>query len=259
MAGVLYDPAMNTDETARDLEQVWEREAANWVRWARTPGHDVFAYFAPVFFDEILPASRGLTLEIGCGEGRIVREMAARGHRVVGLDASASLVRAARAEDPASAYVCGDGTRLPFVDGAFDAVIAYNALQTMSASGDMARAVREAGRVVRAGGALCICVAHPLTDIALVNRGAGGEIAIGGSYFERQRVDDTVRKDGLTMRFSGWTYTLEDYARALADAGFIIERLREPRPRQDIEPRRDLARWQRIPLFLMLRAVKRDA
>lgn len=250
---------MSDDDAAASAGQVWEGEAANWLRWTRTPGHDVFPYFAPVFVDEILPAPRGRTLEIGCGEGRVMRALAARGHRAVGLDASPSLVRAARAEDAASAYVCGDGTRPPFADGVFDAVVAYNSLQTMVAVGDMARAVREAGRVVRAGGAFCICVAHPLTDIALVNRGGGGEIAIGGSYFERQRVDDTVRKDGLTMRFSGWTYTLEDYARALEDAGFVIERVREPQPRQDVGPRRDLAQWDRIPLFLMLRAVKREA
>jgi SAM-dependent methyltransferase len=141
----------------------------------------------------------------------------------------------------------------------FDTVVAYNALQTMADVGDMARAVREAGRVVRAGGHLCICIAHPITDIALVNSAGGGEIAIGGSYFEQQRVDDTVRKDGLTMRFSGWTYTLEDYVRALEDAGFAIERLREPIPRtEDVDARPNLARWQRIPLFLMLRAVKRS-
>jgi SAM-dependent methyltransferase len=119
----MYDPAMNTDETAREHGQVWEDEAANWLRWARTPGHDVFPYFAPAFFDEILPAPRGLTLEIGCGEGRVMRALAARRHRPVGIDASPSLVRAARAEDAAFAYVCGDGTRLPFADAAFDTVV----------------------------------------------------------------------------------------------------------------------------------------
>jgi len=256
-APVLYDPAMSKGETIGGQERAWEDEAENWVRWARTPGHDVFPYFSAAFFAEILPPPGRLTLEIGCGEGRMVRELAARGHRVVGLDASRRLVRAARDVDMTSTYVCGDGTRLPFADGVFDTVVAYNSLQTMAAIGDMAAAVREAGRVMRPAGSFCVCVAHPMTDMALVNQAAGGDIAITGSYFEHQRVDGTVRKEGLSMRFSGWTYTLEDYTRALEDAGFAIDRVREPRPRvEDVAERASLVRWERIPLFLMLRAVK---
>jgi SAM-dependent methyltransferase len=136
----------------------------------------------------------------------------------------------------------GDGTRLPFADATFDVVVAYNSLQTMAAVPDMARAVREAGRVVRPGGSFCVCVAHPMTDMALVNEASGGEIAIAGSYFDHRRVDDTVTSKGLTMRFSGWTYTIGDYARALEDTGFVIERVREPQPRADADRRR-LERW----------------
>ncbi len=232
-------------------DRAWEHEAKNWVRWARTPGNDVFPEFAPAFIEEILPAAPGPTLEIGCGEGRVARELVARGHRVVALDPSPTLVRAAADADAASAYVSGDGTRLPFVDGAFGTVVAYNSLQAMADVADMARTVREAGRVVRPGGYFCACVAHPMTDMALVDAASGGDGA--PPYFERRRVDTTVRKDGLTMRFHGWTYTLEDYVNALAEAGFMIERVHEPQPR-GAGPRLD--RWRQIPLFLMLRAVK---
>ena len=90
----------------------WEREAEHWTAWARTPGHDVFPYFSPAFFDEILPAPTGLTLEVGCGEGRVVRAMSERGHRVVGLDGSPTLARNAAASIGASAYIAGDATAL---------------------------------------------------------------------------------------------------------------------------------------------------
>jgi hypothetical protein len=49
-------------------------------------------------------------------------------------------------------------------------------------------------------------------------------------YFESTRVEDAVERDGLHMTFRGWTYTLEDYAIALDDAGFSIEIIREPTP-----------------------------
>lgn len=231
----------------------WEDEAERWVRWARTPGHDVFTRYWPAFASEVLPARVGRVLEVGCGEGRVVREMAALGHRVAGLDASPTLVRHARAAGTgaatyAAAYAVGDATALPFADASFDTVVAYNSLQAMQAFEDMARAVGESARVLRAGGSLCLCVAHPMTDIGRLRIEADGAIALTGSYFEREEVDDAVTKDGLEMRFHGWTYTLEDYARALEDAGCAIVCVREPQG--------EGARWGRMPLFLMLRAVR---
>ncbi|HEY8172559.1 MAG TPA: class I SAM-dependent methyltransferase [Dehalococcoidia bacterium] len=236
----------------------WELEARNWVTWARTPGHDVFPYFAPAFFDEILPEAHALTLEIGCGEGRVARELASRGHNVVAVDASLTLVRFARDADARSAYLGGDGTALPFADGTFDTVVAYNSLQTTTQLADMAQAVREAARVLKPHGQFCLCVAHPMTDVGRMNQpSADGDLVISGSYFEHQYVNETVTKDGLEMTFHGWTHSLEDYARALEDAGFLIERVREPIPSAEQATKRpSLERWRRVPLFLFVRAVK---
>lgn len=241
------------------MSQTWEQEARNWIAWARTPGHDVFPSFAPAFFDDIVPAAHGCTLEIGCGEGRVARELASRGHAVVALDASPTLARAARDADAESAYLIGDGTRLPFADAAFQTVVAYNSLQTMPLMADMAQAVREAGRVLKPSGHLCLCVAHPMTDVGRITD-ASGDLVITGSYFEHQRVDETVTKDGLEMTFRGWTYTFEDYARALEDAGFLVERVREPVPSEEQAAKRpSLEGWRRLPLFLFIRAVKRGS
>ena len=237
----------------------WEDEAANWIAWTRTPGHDVFEYFAPAFFDEMLPHPNGLALEIGCGEGRVARELSQRGLRVAGLDASPTLVRSAHAAARTAAWVVGDATALPFADATLALVIAYNSLQTMQRAGDMARAVREAGRVLSVGGSLCVCVAHPMTDLALITAtGTDAELDYSASYFEPQEVAETVNRRGLSMTFHGWTYTLEDYARAFEDAGLVIDRMREPRPSEpSIEARPSLARWRRLPLFLFIRGVKR--
>jgi len=47
----------------------WEREARNWIAWARTPGPDSYWEYSPSFFQIVPPPGRA-TLEIGCGEGR---------------------------------------------------------------------------------------------------------------------------------------------------------------------------------------------
>ena len=111
-------------------QKPWEEEARNWVKWARTPDHDVFWFYSPSFFEEIVPSAHGLTLEIGCGEGRVARQLASRAHNVVALDSSSTLVQFAREADAQSAYVFADATALPFADATFQPVVAYNSLQT---------------------------------------------------------------------------------------------------------------------------------
>jgi hypothetical protein len=112
--------------------------------------------------------------------------------------------------------------------------------------------------VLKPSGHFCLCVAHPMTDVGRMNQpSADGDLVISGSYFEHQYVNETVTKDGLEMTFHGWTHSLEDYARALEDAGFLIERVREPIPRAEQATNRpSLERWRRVPLFLFVRAVK---
>ena len=236
-----------------------EDEARKWITWARTPDHDVFWYYAPFFFEEIVPAAQGLTLEIGCGEGRVARQLASRAHNVAALDSSTTLVRSAREADGRSAYLVADATALPFADATFQTVVAYNSLQTMTLMADMAQAVREAGRVLKPSGHFCLCVAHPMTDAGRIGEPSGrGDLVISGSYFEHQCVNETVTKDGLEMTFHGWTYTLEDYGRALEEAGLLVERAREPVPSaEQVTKRPSLEGWRRGPLFLFIRAVKR--
>ena len=236
----------------------WENEANNWTEWARRPNHDLFTCFFPAFLEEIFPAEPGVTLEVGCGEGRVARQLVARAPTIVGLDSSRTLARNARELDARATYLAGDATALPFADGSFQTVVAYNSLQAMALEGDMAQTIREVSRVTSAGGHFCICIAHPMTDLDLINeRSAASRSERDRSYFSHQRVEETVTQGGLTMTFHGWTYTLEDYLRTLEDAGFLVERMREPQPGAEcVSQRPGLARWQQIPLFLFIRAVK---
>ncbi|GAA1854832.1 class I SAM-dependent methyltransferase [Actinomadura bangladeshensis] len=96
---------------------------------------------------KLLRAGASLVLDIGSGEGAL---SAALPHppplRLVGLDASAALLRA-----HPGARVRADALRLPFRDGTFDAAVAVNMLQHV---GDPGRALREARRVLAPGGLL---------------------------------------------------------------------------------------------------------
>src|SRR5262245_53181167 len=104
---------------------IWEREAGNWVRWARQPGHDVYWSYRAGFFDDVVPPAGNRTLDIGCGEGRVSRDLVARGHHVTGVDLSPTLARHAHAADDDGAYVAADAAALPFPDATFDLAVAY--------------------------------------------------------------------------------------------------------------------------------------
>jgi ubiquinone/menaquinone biosynthesis C-methylase UbiE len=67
-------------------------------------------------------------LEIGCGDGRLVRRIAGMGASVSAIDPNAELVssaaaRAPESPNPRTRYAAGDGSRLPFSDETFDIVI----------------------------------------------------------------------------------------------------------------------------------------
>jgi SAM-dependent methyltransferase len=228
----------------------WEPEAENWVRWARTPGHDAYWYYRDAFFD-LLPPPGARTIELGCGEGRVARDLVQRGHRVIGVEPACTLARHAREADPASSYVVADGAAVPCAGHAFDLVVAYNSLQVVA---DMRGTVHEAARLLRPGGHFCLTVSHPAMDLGkFVETDAGTVFAVRSSYFESRRVEDTVEVDGLEVTCRGWTYTLEDYMQALGDAGLVVEAMREPLPNG---PPAKYERWREVPLFLMARTIK---
>jgi len=87
-----------------------------------------------------------LALDIGCGEGRLLRALRPLGITGVGLDRSPVLL--AHAPRPT---VLGEACSLPFADSVFDAAAAVYMLYHLA---DPLLAIREAHRVLRRGGLL---------------------------------------------------------------------------------------------------------
>ncbi|HEU4411541.1 MAG TPA: bifunctional 2-polyprenyl-6-hydroxyphenol methylase/3-demethylubiquinol 3-O-methyltransferase UbiG [Polyangiaceae bacterium] len=90
-------------------------------------------------------------LDVGCGAGFLSNYLAARGHRVSGLDASAESLEVARRHDPSRSvdYRLGDALALPYPDASFDVACAMDFLEHVE---HPARAVAEIARVLRPSG-----------------------------------------------------------------------------------------------------------
>jgi ubiquinone/menaquinone biosynthesis C-methylase UbiE len=100
----------------------------------------------------------GRALDAACGTGRHTAHLAARGHRVAGVDATPAMLEKARARVPSADLRVGDLAQLPFEDGAFDVAVCALALSHLP---DLVPAVVELARVLRPGGALVVSDLHP--------------------------------------------------------------------------------------------------
>jgi SAM-dependent methyltransferase len=237
------------------LSESWQREARHWIEWARTPGHDSYWRFHRDQFFTLLPAPDRLTLDIGCGEGRLPRDLKQLGHRVTGIDVSTELLEAARQLDPDGHYLCANAARLPVIDGVCDLAVAFMSLHDVD---DLTSAVGEMARVLIDGGVACIAIVHPLNSAgAFHNNGSTpSPFVIRGTYLDEFGYSSKESRDGLHMTFHSQHRPLQAYSRALEAAGLVIEAIREHAVPDEAVASERQSRWQRIPLFLHIRARK---
>jgi SAM-dependent methyltransferase len=223
----------------RGLRDAWEAEAEAWIGFCREPDAFAWRFNIPAFLELVPPPGR-LTLDLGCGEGRVARELMKRGHTVKGVDASATLVDAARGGDPPVDAAHADASNLPLGDASADIVVAFMALQSVE---DLKGAVAEAGRVLVPDGALCVAIVHPMNSVEEAPH-----------YFAEHAYSDTVEN----FTFHDVHRPLSQYFAALGEAGFLTQVVREPVPGAELlEVRPRAERWTRSPCFLHLRARKR--
>ena len=94
----------------------------------------------------------GPVLELGCGNGKMLRPLRNAGIDAVGLDLSWNVLRT---HPPGTPRVLGDAATLPFGDGSFSAVLDLHCTGHLLRP-ERLRAAREAARVVRPGGLVVV-------------------------------------------------------------------------------------------------------
>jgi SAM-dependent methyltransferase len=231
------------------LRDAWRAESANWIRFARTPGHDryYFLFNLPRFL-ELLPPPGILTVDVGCGEGRLGRELEQRGHRVVGLDYSEPAIHALVGEG--SKGIVGDAPHLPLRTESADLVTAFMSLHDID---DPAATIHEVFRILTPGGRFCFALLHPFI-LAGDFTETKDSFVIREPYWNLRRHEFVSNRDGVELTFWQMHRPLSFYTGALEEAGFALEALREPRP--DESAAAELGSTHLMPVFLHARAFK---
>jgi SAM-dependent methyltransferase len=187
-------------------------------------------------------------LDAACGPGLYAEELVRRGAHVTGFDASRPMVELARERlgEATPVHQLQLGEPLPFDDGSFDLVVCALAIHYLP---DRTAALRELHRVLHGKGALVLSTQHPTQDW----------LRKGGSYFDVTVEHDIWRPDSGGWAVSYWREPLSSLTDACVDAGFLIERLVEPRPAESMLERwpHDYEKLRKEPGFLNLRLVKR--
>lgn len=260
-------PLRSRKDSADDTS--WEGVAQWYDTLLEDKGNDHYEQVILPGVLSLLNVREGMrVLDLACGQGILCRRLKALGADVVGVDASESLIALARQRSPEIEYFAHDARRAGELEVApADAVTCVMALANID---PISPALQGAAKLLKAGGTLVACMTHPAF------RSAGETHWEWDHDRSRQyrRVDSYLSEVRREIQMhpgkaaagtdSPTTPTFHRpigaYVRALAEAGFKVDRLEEwcseraasSGPRAGEENRARLE----IPLFMAIRAVK---
>ena len=163
-------------------------------------------------------------LDLGCGEGWLVRELSRRGVEACGVDASEPLIEAAAAEGGGRFVAAGYEDLLgrdELGHASFDVVVAnFSILED-----DVRLLMRGVAALLAPGGAFVIQTVHPLMATP------------GSEYVDGWRMETFSAIEGDWREPMPWFFrTIGGWIRILRDNGFTVDEVREPLDAERLRP-----------------------
>ncbi|MGH8388667.1 MAG: class I SAM-dependent methyltransferase [Pseudomonas sp.] len=206
-----------------DLLESWHHNAHAWIEAIRTGSIESRR---EVTDQAILLAVLGRqperVLDLGCGEGWLLRKLTERGITATGVDGDATLVEAARAAGSSPVHLASYEA---LVDGAVDIGRDYDLICANFAllHQDIIPLLAAMNALLAPGGALVIQTLHPWS-------------VAGGDYQEGWRLETFSGFTGQWQPMPWYFRTLSTWLTALDMAGFALSSLQEPQHPQSPVP-----------------------
>ncbi|MBV4457955.1 methyltransferase domain-containing protein [Pseudomonas sp. COR58] len=223
---------MPTPESA--LLHSWHLNAAAWIDAVRSGAIESrLTVTDQAILLAILGRQPERVLDLGCGEGWLLRAMSERGIETVGVDGDATLVEAARAAGSAQVHVASYDD---LADGRVDIGRGYDLICANFSllHQDIIPLLAALNALLAPGGALVIQTLHPWA-------------AAAGDYQDGWREESFAGFKGHWQPMPWYMRTLSSWINALDMAGWRLAELREPQHPQSP-----------LPQSLLLMAERRD-
>lgn len=245
--------------TEAEVANHWDKNADLWADHVAR-GWDLYHEYLnnPSFLKLVGDLKGKKVLDAGCGEGYNTRILARQGAHVTGIDISRKMLAHARAAEKKGplgiTYEAASFTDLSmFPQATFDAAVSFMAMMD---SPDYAKGVREIHRVLKPGGDFFFNISHPCfmtLGFEWIRNRRGNPVKVVQShyfskehYVERWKFSGVENKDTVPpFAIPYFGRTLSDYVNPLADAGFILKKIQEPRPSAKLcQEQPEFLRWR---------------
>jgi SAM-dependent methyltransferase len=198
-------------------------------------------------------------LDVGCGNGYLLRKLRAQGADVIGLDVSGEMIRQAQT----SGLCVASADCLPFAPCIFEAAVCGLTINNFPSADMTKRAFREVARVLKPNGIFVITLPHPHTlDVSTRfrrtewERGQNQGNLVPGEGFKRQ----IMGRDGSMIPIVNYYWPKDVLTNFAARARFEVDGVVEKRASAD-----EVARYEgeldpifiEVPFFLVMRFCKR--
>lgn len=192
----------------------------------------------PVLLEFLGSVQNKRILDAGCGEGYLSRILAGKGAEVVAVDYSQKMLEIARKRTPDGyniTYYYGNCEALHVLEReTFDIVVSNMVLQDLK---EYEKAIKEMYRLLVKGGGCVFSILHPCFS-------APGSEWVKDENGQKMywKVDNYFKEipfeqpwpQGAEKRVLQFHRTLTSYFRTITEAGFILERLAEPKPSEEM-------------------------
>jgi len=207
-------------------------------------------------------------LDIGCGNGYLLRKLQKEGACLTGIDVSEAMVLEARKLEEVNSVttLCiASADYLPFPTSFYDVAICSLTINNFSSTDMVKRAFREAARILKLGGVFIITMPHPHTlDSRTRFRwtewedGQSQENLVPGEGFKRQ----IMGRDGTMISIVNYYWPKEALINFATRTGLELDEIVEETASRD-----EISQYSGeldpacadVPFFLVMRFIKRSS
>ena len=254
----------------KETGKYWNGNADTWTRLTRQGYDKCRIHLTLPAFLKMLPNVNGLHgLDIGCGEGSNTRSIQNLGAMMTAIDISEKFIQHANdleKKEPAGVkFQVASAVELPFKDESFDFSMGTMSFMDIP---EYEKVIKEAYRVTKPGGFLQFSVTHPCFNLGnewVLDKNGKRRGKVISVYFDKTEglIEEWTfganpnRDKEIPFKVPRFDYTLSEWINTCIETGWILEKICEPNPTDELLEK-DPSFWTEriIALFIIYRMRK---